>query len=101
MTKKKKRKHIISIKEFFEIHSSAVVSLIRIRPQGVMKNLLVLCFLATAFAVTAAAGNNYLWGEVGAKDTLIGKVTVSKLGVVGITTSTKYVFKQKVFWSGV
>ncbi|XP_065370146.1 probable salivary secreted peptide [Calliphora vicina] len=59
-----------------------------------MKNLLVLSILLVTVVVSVSAGNDYLWGEIGSRDTLISKKIVSKAFVVGLVVKEKYVFKQ-------
>lgn len=61
-----------------------------------MKHLLILSVLLITLLVSAQAGNDYLWGEIGSRDTLISKVIVHKPFVVGLVVTKKYVFKQDV-----
>ncbi|XP_017029867.1 uncharacterized protein [Drosophila kikkawai] len=56
--------------------------------------------LAAALVVLACAlprtyaGNDYLWGEIGANDYKLEKTTVSKAFFVGLVQTKKYTFKQ-------
>lgn len=54
---------------------------------------LLLCGLLVS---SVSAGNDYLWGEIGANDYKLAKDTVSKAFFVGLVQTKKYVFKQSV-----
>ncbi|ALC41456.1 CG34026 [Drosophila busckii] len=59
------------------------------------KLTLIATLLVGVFLVGAYAGNDYLWGEVGANDYKLAKDSVHKAFFVGMVLNKKYVFKQK------
>ncbi|KAI8034222.1 uncharacterized protein LOC128264740 [Drosophila gunungcola] len=59
-----------------------------------MKYPTIVLFALAAYVLPALAGNDYLWGEIGANDYKLAKDTVKKAFFVGLVQSKKYVFKQ-------